>query len=109
VFADVGEFVGGDVIGALSSDPLRIDGLALQKEGRVRLIVANLTNAPQVVTVECPGTGVDVKGLDETNAEEAMQSPRAYRRNPGLRLAVTGGMLTLSLLPYAVARVDVMK
>ena len=106
ILADAGEFSGGDVVGTVSSDPLRVDGLALQKNGRLRLIVANMTNAPQEVAVACPGNVASVKIIDETNAEEAMRSPHAFRHRAGNHRELINGVITLALLPYAVARLD---
>lgn len=106
VFADVGEFVGGEVIPTTSSQTLQVDGLALHLPGRLRLLLANLTPEPQQVVVEgLPGL-VQVRALDETNAEQAMQAPEEFRSSAGESFATTNGQLTLTLRPYAVARVD---
>ena len=43
VLADFGEFAGGAVIPAKSSDPLRIDGVVLHKDHKNRLLLANLS------------------------------------------------------------------
>jgi hypothetical protein len=106
VLADVGEFAGGEVILSQSSDPLAVEGLALRQGDRTRVILANLTDQPQQVTVGLVGGQVRVHHLNETNAELAMQSPEAFRAGHGELLSTTAGALQLTLLPYALARID---
>jgi hypothetical protein len=104
--ADVGEFRGGEVIPAQSSDALKVDGLAIRRAGRTRLVVANLSPEPQEVTVRNVGDPVRVRLLDETNAQAALESPEAFRAEAGELKQTAGGELQLSLLPYAIARID---
>ncbi len=106
VLADVGEFAGGQVIPTTSSDTLQVDGLAVRKDGKTRAILANLSPEPQQVTVQNLGRRVRVRRLNETNAEEAMLSPEDFRAGEGETLQTSGGVLELSLLPYAIARID---
>jgi hypothetical protein len=106
VLADVGEFAGGKVVPTVSSDPLRVDGLAVVKDGRRRVIVANLTPEPQRVMVGNLNERVRVRHLNEMNAEEAMSSPEVFRSQSGDTLQTAAGNLSLNLLPYAVARID---
>ena len=106
VFADVGEFAGGQVIPTRSSDALQVDGLALHKDGKMRLLLANLTDKAQTVTVQGLGLRVRARWLDETNAEEAMRAPEQFRAVPGETLPTDGGVLRLAMRPYAVARID---
>jgi hypothetical protein len=106
VLADVGEFAGGEVIRTQSSDSLHVDGLSIRKNGRMRLILANLSAEPQQVTVQSLGQQAWVWRLDETNVEESMRSPEDFRARPGQSHLTSAGSLTLDLLPYAVARVD---
>jgi len=106
VLADVGDFAAGQVIPIQSSDPLRVDGLLLQKEGHQRLLLANLRADPQTVTVEGLSALVKLRVLDETNVEAAMQSPETFRNQAGESIAILNGTLEVTLLPYAVARID---
>jgi len=106
VLADVGDFAGGEVIPIQSSDALRVDGLLLQKEGQRRLLLANLRADPQTVTVEGLGAQVKLLVLDETNVEAAMQSPETFRTQAGESIATAHGTLEVTLLPYAVVRLD---
>lgn len=108
VLADVGEFAGGRVIASTSSALLQADGLVLERDGRRRLMLANLSPHCQYVRVQNPGLGeyVRLKRLDQTTAEAAMTAPEAYRREPGLLVQTAGDVLEVALLPYAVVRVD---
>jgi len=106
VLADVGPFAGGQVVPTRSSDPLRVDGLAVRRDGRTRVILANLSPEPQRVAVQGLGQEVHVRHLDESNAEVAMTSPEEFRTRPGQRVETRAGVLELDLLPYAVARID---
>jgi len=106
VLADVGEFAGGQVVPTTSSNTLQVDGLALRKDGKTRVILANLSAEPQQVTVQNLSERVRVRHLNEINAEEAMLSPEAFRAGEGELLQTSGGALKLSLLPYAIARID---
>jgi hypothetical protein len=108
VLADLGEFSGGQAVVTRSADPLRVDGLLLRKGGRGRLLLANLSPELQQVRVRANlGRSVRVRMLDEHSAEAAMRSPEAFRSAAGeLRELSSGGVFVISLLPYAVARVD---
>ena len=106
VLADVGEFAGGEVIPVTSGNPLAVEGLAIRREGKTRVIVANLSPGGQQVSLENLAGAAWVRYLDETNVIEAMQSPEAFRAQPGEAHSTTEGRLALTLRPYAVARVD---
>jgi hypothetical protein len=106
VFADAGEFAGGDVLPTTSSDALAVDGLALRKNGKTRVILANLSRDPQQVSVRNLSQNVRARHLDESNAEAAMASPEEFRATEGKLAKTTHGILELSLLPYAVVCID---
>jgi len=108
VLADVGEFAGGDVVASLSSAPLKVDGLILRQGQRTRILLANFSAEPQTVRVTDPdlGQSVQVKYLDETNAELAMVSPESFRAEAGQIVQLKEGELELRLRPYALARLD---
>ena len=106
VLADFGEFAGGAVIPAKSSDPLRIDGVVLHKDHKNRLLLANLSPKSQTVKVTALGATVRVRMLDERNAEEAMTSPEMFRRQQGEEEKTTNGGLEVKLLPFGIARLD---
>ena len=106
VFADVGEFAGGEVLVSKSSDPLRVESIALRKNGKTRTLLANLTPDSQQVRVQDLAATVRVRYLDETNAQYAMASPEAFREATGELVQTTEGTLELNLLPYATAQID---
>ena len=106
VFADVGEFAGGQVVPSTSSAILRVDGLTMRKGDRTRVMLANMTDQEQGVRVVGLGRHVQVRSLDETNAEQAMQSPEAFRARAGEVLPTHAGSCDLVLMPYAVVTID---
>ena len=106
VLADFGEFAGGAVIPAKSSDPLRIDGVVLHKDHKNRLLLANLSPKSQTVKVNALGATVRARMLDERNAEEAMSSPEMFRSQQGEVEKTTNGGLEVKLLPFGIARLD---
>jgi hypothetical protein len=106
VLADVGEFAGGEAVPSRSSRPLQVDGLVLRREGETRVLLANLSPEPQQVRIEGLGRHVRVRHLNETNVEDAMRSPEAFRSAEGDRTQTAGGKLELKLLPFALARID---
>ena len=107
VLADVNELAGGTALRTTSSGVLRVDGLALQKDGVTRILLANMTNSPQIVRAQIPGKIALLRVLDERNAESAMRDPEGFRAEAGTPMRSKGSYLELTLQPYAVARVDV--
>lgn len=106
VLADVGEFSGGEVLPTLSSDNLRVEGLALRKGNHLSVFLANLTHQSQTVTISALAPEVRLRILDETNAETAMHSPEVFRSQTGELRPTRMGILDVKLLPYAIARID---
>jgi hypothetical protein len=108
VLADFGEFAGGETLLSLSSAPERAESLVLQKEGKLRIMLANLGPASESVQLAVPGLRgeVLVRHLDERNAEEAMRNPEAFRSDPGAPMSVERGIIELGLLPYGLVCVD---
>jgi hypothetical protein len=106
VLADVGEFAGGEVVSTMSSHKLQVEGLALRKDGKTRLILANLSQDPQQVTIRNLGAHVRVRQLDEANAEAALRLPEEYRTQAGELQHTSDESLQVTLRPYAIARLD---
>ncbi|MGC8878172.1 MAG: hypothetical protein ACP5R2_03010, partial [Anaerolineae bacterium] len=106
VFADIGEFAGGQVVPSASSATLRVDGLALRKGDKTRVILANLTGQEQSINIIGLGQRVHVRSLDETNVESAMRSPEEFRGQNGKVMIADAGSLELALLPYGIATID---
>lgn len=106
VFADVGEFAGFRVLPTTSSDTLRMDGIALRKNGTTRILLANFTPEAQRITVRKVAPTVNLREINETNVQMAMVSPETFLTEPGERVPTADGDLELNLLPYAMARID---
>jgi hypothetical protein len=106
VLADVGEFVGGGVVPTTSRRQLEAEALAVHKDGWRRVLLSNLTNETRRVVVQGLDEIVRVRLLDERNALGAMLAPESFRAREGERLRPRAGRLELTLLPYAVARID---
>ena len=106
VLADIGEFAGGAVIPTVSIDPLLVDGLALSKNGRTRIVLANLTATAQEVTLHHLPARAEIRYLDGSNADAAMRSPEDFRARAGEPLQTMAGMLEIKLRPHALARID---
>jgi hypothetical protein len=90
VFADLAEFVFGDVLGFHSDDPRKVAGFALRAGGWEGLWLANPTDQPQVVEIQGlqGDTAWQCRRLDVSNAYSAMAQPEAYRGTPGDILSV---------------------
>jgi len=94
VLADVGEFTAGEVVPTTSNNTLKVDGMAVRKDGVTRVMLANLTSS------------VRVHHLNETNVQEATLSPEAFCTQTGELVQTALGRLEVCLLPYAIARID---
>ncbi len=107
VFADVAEWRDGRVLAAPSTDPLIVEGLAVEDSTGTHLLVANLTRRSRRVAVAgLPGRTASVRMLDASSAAQAAADPIAFRGRSS-STAIADGRLELELDAYAVARVDV--
>jgi D-apionolactonase len=101
VLADVGAMAGALVLPLLSSDPLKVEALALHKGTQRRVLLANLEGAQATVRLpEWSGTA-SVRVLDEHTFVDACSDPVGFR-------AQTTPLLehSLHLPPYALACID---
>ncbi len=80
----------------------------LQRDGRVRIMLANLGQQPQQVRVRGPALSpqVRLRYLDETNALEAMRSPDRYRAEAWQPVSMAEGELVVALRPFAYCCLD---
>jgi hypothetical protein len=106
ILADVGEFAGGQVVHSKSSQPLQVDCLALRNGDQQRLLVANLEDRPVQIRVRGLPAEAQVKILDESNAQKAMQAPTRFRQQPGETFFAQEGSLSFEMKPYATLRID---
>ncbi len=108
VFADFGEFTGGQIVPWQSTDPLRLDGCMLQADGKRAILLANLTPDEQQIDVPLPDdmTQPGIRILDETNAELASSDPDAFRATTMTAVEPAGGRVSVTLKPFAYARIS---
>ncbi len=115
---DIGERAHQRTRPATSSDALRVDAIAIasarpeqHRDDRLRILVANLHDAPEAVTVRLPGryASATARVLDEAAAPAALRDPETWRTTASAPLPLTddGTALALALAPYAYACVDV--
>jgi hypothetical protein len=106
--ADLAEYRGAAVQRLISSDPLRVAGLALvRNDGRRRCLIANLTGEALELDVDWAAASPALRRLDETTAREAMRAPEKFRTRAGEVVgADAAGRFVVRLRPYALATVD---
>jgi hypothetical protein len=105
VLADLGEAKGAEVVATTSSRPLAVASLALRRDTLV-VLVANLTPMEErCVLAGLPDGEASVRTLDEETVLQAADEPEAFRSRSETA-SVTDGRLELTLLPYAVVRLD---
>jgi hypothetical protein len=108
VFADIAEFGAKQVYPTHSTHPLLAEGLTLfDASGRRRILVANLTGDALDLKIKTGTCAARARYLDETTFEQATRRPEEFRAQPGGQKDSISGKIELTLLPFAVARVDV--
>lgn len=106
VFADIADLKTAEIIACSSTDPLRVQGLALQADGRLHLLLTNLTAEAQTcVVAPLNGTRVATRTLDADTAPQAMAQPDEFRSRRDW-VPIASSTLTLDLAPYSVTRID---
>lgn len=107
VFADVADWKAGAVRGVELSDPLRAVGFAVELDGQMHLLAANVTPGPQDIEISGLAESLArVRVLDDASCADAMTDAPGFRARPGGQRVVREGRLVLQLEPYAVARID---
>jgi hypothetical protein len=107
VFADLGEFLGGEPIPAISGNPLRVQGLGLRSGGQWRVLVANLVASSQRVVIgPLPGRAAVARRLHEGTARVAMFEPARFREALET-MPLSGREMELDLGPYETVCLDV--
>jgi len=105
VLRDVGEFASGNVRPVRSTDAMSVVGLALEKQGRTRLLAANLTHRPRMVRIRgLKGGKANVFRLDSESLESATREPEAFSRRVGQQTAVTQQDLEIRLPAHGIAQ-----
>ncbi len=107
VFADVAEWRDGSILECRSNRPLAVTALAVESEGTLHLLAANLTGTQQRVVIgPLASRQVRVRSLDAGTAQKAMFEPESFRRD-NEQVEIEGGELVLDMAPYATVRIDV--
>ena len=101
VFKWLLEYKDGAVIESRSSDPLVADGLILERNGDIRMLLANFT--PQTVSVRLPYRNVKhMAVLDELGIHAFMNNPSDLKST-----SIELQMDTVDLQPFAVICLDI--
>jgi hypothetical protein len=105
VLRAIGEFAGGQVREVSTTETLSVVGLALIKEGRRRLMLANLTDQPQAVKIR--GLAAEravVYRLSSDNVASANADPEAFSRRKGVTLSRSSREVRLGA--HEIVRID---
>jgi hypothetical protein len=85
---------------------LRVQALALRDGGRVRVVLANMTDEPLSVSLEVPGRRVaTVRHLDDRTVHLAAIDPGAFRGSTE-PIDLTDESLNVDLPPFGLATLD---
>ena len=103
VLCDIADFAGGHVLPVVSSDPLSVVGLGLTKDGKSRLLVANLSEQPTSVVIHDFAKSTSLTWLDGKNVAKVNQRPRESRES--IR-PIPVEELTVAIDAYGIARID---
>lgn len=106
IFRAIAPFVGGDAVWVETPRPFQATALAVTKDGKLRILVANLTEFEQ--EIELAGLQlVDPSStvLDETTYESVTDDPNWVEtsRSP---IEIIDGRFSLTAKPYAVTMLD---
>jgi hypothetical protein len=106
VFESLADASNGQVFELASTDPLMVDGLAVQVDGRMRLLVANLT--PEIQAVRVDGLRFTRGTLSRISGPLAadVSGGETSRAEPPVAVSPSKGVLEFSLDAFEVARLD---
>ena len=103
VLADVAEFRDGEILPVALGDGLRVQGLALRKGDRTRVLLANMTDDPVSVTLDLAGAQRgSLRQLDDRSFTRAASEPGTFR-DSSQPVDVADGIAEIALPPFAVA------
>jgi hypothetical protein len=107
IFAHLADLKDGELVTCSSSDPLRIQGLAVRTGESLHILIANLTAEPQECALaHVAGGHVLTRTLDAIGTPLAMTHPEEFRSEAKLGVPVSGSTLTFTLQPYSVVKID---
>jgi len=106
VFRAIAPFAGGESVWVTVPHPFQAEALALRKDGRVRVLVVNLTEFEQEIEMEgLMLNGTTLAVLDETTYAAAAVDP-GWVESHLQPVPTVDGRLTLAVKPYAVTFLD---
>lgn len=105
VFADIAGLKTAELMACSSTDPLRVQGLALNDGENIHLLVANLTADTQTCALEgITGDSAQVRSLNATTVSHATAQPLQFRSQRS-SMPISGSTLTLALAPYSFTKI----
>lgn len=106
ILASIGEMRGSLARVCSCSEPNRIASVALWSESSMMLLVANLTDTIQQVTIFDLPESITFVSLDEDTLEQATLFPLLWRCKKGVQRSSNGPFHIFDILPYAVLRIE---
>ena len=105
--AELTSFNRGEIIRSHSSEPLRVESLALTKKGVVCLYLANLTAETQAANITGFKTITHQREFVWESHDSYMFKPELFIREPGSKVAPPQGKTHEVLIgPYGIVRLD---
>lgn len=104
VLADVGELSGGQAT-RLCTRNEAITGLLLERDGRRRGLLANLSARPQSLALRLPARQARLSRLAASTLERATRDPEGFRSDTGTLVDLSTNV-PLELEPYETVRLD---
>jgi hypothetical protein len=108
VLADIGAFSGAAVLNVSGIDRPGLAVLAMRKQNRTRVMIANLTDREREVDVHVTSLGhsAAVRRLNERALDAATRGPENHLGADGEHIPSMSGLLVVALAPWEVATVD---
>jgi hypothetical protein len=106
LIATVNEMTGGNVKICSCNDQSRIASIVFEKGLTLLMLVANLSDSPQQVTIFDLPASINFSILDETTFEEATSFPQLWRIKKGRNRYATGPFHIFDILPYGILRIE---
>jgi D-apionolactonase len=108
VFRDLAGWRESTVLRCDSSDPQRVVGLALRRDARIRILVANLTAETQNAALAVPPSAAEaILSPIELGSFDLVPQDAAAARRRTHTTHVSGGRVSVTLTPYAVVCIDI--
>jgi hypothetical protein len=106
VLRSVGDFGKAQVLASSSNQPLVVDGLVLSNGNARRILLTNYTGETQTVRVGALKGKAAIRTLDETNVQQAMETPETFLQQKTQPLPLVKGFASVRLKPYATTVID---